>query len=57
MPAVPDLGCFLVLAGTLFDALRNCSTKSVSLEASLSMGMMKRKKKIERMANPLAVRV
>jgi hypothetical protein len=33
------------------------STKLVSLEASLSTGIMNRKKKTERMANPLAVRV
>lgn len=32
-------------------------TRSISLEASLSTGTMKRKKKTERMANPLAVRV
>jgi hypothetical protein len=32
-------------------------TKSVSLDASLSTGIMNRKKKIERIANPLAVRV
>jgi hypothetical protein len=32
-------------------------TKCVSLEASLSTGMITRKKKIERIANPLAVRV
>lgn len=32
-------------------------TKSVSLDASLSTGIMNRTKKIERMANPLAVRV
>lgn len=33
------------------------STKSVSLDASLSTGIINKKKKIERMANPLAVRV
>jgi hypothetical protein len=32
-------------------------TRSVSLEASLSTGIMNRKKNIERIANPLAVRV
>jgi hypothetical protein len=32
-------------------------TRSISLEASLSTGTMKRKKKTERMANPFAVRV
>lgn len=40
------------------NARTGCSpTRSVSLEANLSTGMMKRKKKMERIANPLAVRV
>jgi hypothetical protein len=38
-------------------SVRRCYTCSASLEASLSSGIIKRKKKRERMANPLAVRV
>lgn len=41
----------------LYNTLEKSSpTRSVSLEASLSTGMMNRKKKIERIANPFAVR-
>lgn len=55
MPALADRGCYRGVS-RMRCAGADCLTKSVSLEASLSTGIMNRKKNIERIANPFAVR-
>jgi hypothetical protein len=56
IPALPDLGCCKCISHILHPIL--CfRTRVVSPAASLSNGIMNKKKNTERMANPFAVRV
>jgi hypothetical protein len=57
MPPLPDRGCYVEISYIQMSLEENFSTKAISLEASLSTGIMNKTKKTERMANPLAVRV